>query len=333
MSLMPPLRPQTVFVAHAAADHDFALELARFVEFGCDAACIVDDGLETGGDLIARAEEGMASDLLVLLLSPASCPRRWPRQRWEPVLFDQARASGAELISILLDDCPFPELLRRRNFLEATTNRQRPLRLLKRLVWQRNANLDFTPGLEQMYAAVADRAGMREVDGAIASQFAAEAAAEFAAVLWVPCYRRTLAQVAGELGAQLGLTLDGTAEQNCSRLRDFLFHRRCLVVLDAPDPQTLRRLAHLGRTSLLSTKTPVRVLDSPDSPAAARDLVLHRRYAEAYEVLYRLLHAGVDTEGCARELTWICDHWDRVDEANSLRFLYGPSPTEQLSLF
>ena len=49
--------------------------------------------------------------------------------------------------------------------------------------------------------------------------------------------------------------------------------------------------------------------------------------------LYGLLDAVVDPDWCARELTWICDHWDRVEEANALRFNYGRPGGEQLMLF
>jgi hypothetical protein len=35
----------------------------------------------------------------------------------------------------------------------------------------------------------------------------------------------------------------------------------------------------------------------------------------------------------ARELTWICEHWDRVDEANLLRMNYRQAGAEQLLLF
>ena len=67
--------------------------------------------------------------------------------------------------------------------------------------------------------------------------------------------------------------------------------------------------------------------------AAGRALVVARRFAEAYEILYELFNAGIETEACARELVWICEHWDRVDEANTLRFRFHPASAEQLRLF
>ena len=331
---------KTAFFAHARSDHDFARQLAEFLEFGCNLSCYLEDGLiGEGHDLISKAEEGLSADVLVLLLSPASSPSRWVRERWEPVLFDQARSGGVEVVAVLLDECPFPPLLRRRNFIDATTNRLIARRLLKRWFWRRERDLDdapntgFSVGLEDLYSALADHAGTLPVSGADASRFASEAAQEFEAVLWVPCYGRTLAQAAGELGHQLGVPLDEPVKENCSRIRDLLAARRCLVVLDSPGPEISPELTAGGRTSTAVTRDAMTILETPQTPAYARSLIADRRYAEAYELLYRLLDAVVEPDACARELSWICEHWDRVEEANALRFNYGSVTGEQLKLF
>ena len=122
-------------------------------------------------------------------------------------------------------------------------------------------------------------------------------------------------------------------KKNCSRIRDLLAARRCLVVLDAPGPEISAELTAGGRTSTALTQEAVTILETPETPAYARSLIAARRYAEAYELLYRLLDAVVDPDGCARELTWICDHWDRVEESNVLRFSYSSLGGEQLALF
>jgi hypothetical protein len=331
---------KTVFLAHARADHDAARQLAEFLEFGCDLTCYVEDGLIGGEqDLISMAEEGLSADVLVLLLSPASSPARWVRERWEPVLFDAARRGGVELVTVLLRECSFPPLLRRRNFIDGTANPLTARRLLKRWFWQREREegtlpiTEFSCGLESLYATLADRGGTALASGADASRFAREAAQEFEAVLWVPCQGRTLAQAAGELGHQLGLILDGTAEDNCRRIRDVLGARRCLVVLDAPGPEISAGLTAGGRTSTAVTPDAVTIPETPQTLAYARGLIAARRYAEAYELLYRLLDAVIEPDACARELTWICEHWDRVEEANVLRFNYGSPGGEQLMLF
>ena len=333
-------RLKTVFLAHARAEHDVARQLAEFLEFGCNLTCYVEDGLIGGEqDLISMAEEGLSADVLVLLLSPTSSPARWVRERWEPVLFDQARRDGVDVVTVLLQECSFPPLLRRRNFIDGTTSRLTTRRLLKRWFWQRERepatlpSTEFSSGLENLYSTLADHGGTALVSGADASRFAREATQDFEAVLWVPCQGRTLAQAAGELGHQLGLTLDGPAKENCSRIRDLLAARRCLVVLDAPGPEISAELTASGRTSTAVTIDAVTILKTPQTPVYARSLIAARRYAEAYELLYRLLDAVVEPDACARELTWICEHWDRVEEANVLRFNYSSLEGEQLALF
>jgi hypothetical protein len=330
----------TIFLAHAERDRDFARELARFLEFGCDATCYLEEGaMPDGGDLIVKAGDGLAADVLALILSEASWPARRSRQEWEPVLFDQAREAATEVVSIALGECPFPELLRRRNFFDASGDRRAAMRMVKRWVWLRKRAPGIAPGmvfscdLQPLYAAIADEAGEMRVGGELASRFAREAADEFEAVLWVPAHRRSLGEVSGEIGEQLGLELDGTAEENSERIREFLFKRRCLLVLDAPADEHANAVIPGGRTSVLITEEPVSVVEPPETFERARTLIGARRYAEAYELLYRLLDAEIAPEACARELTWICEHWGRVEEANALRFYYGPEPSAQLTLF
>ncbi len=239
--------------------------------------------------------------------------------------------------SVFLSQCRFPELLRRRNFFDATV--PNGLRRLKRWLWQRksdDAELpsdQFSGDLEDLYAAIADRAGTWTTNGAFAGRFAAEAKSEFEAVFWVPCHGRSVAQAAGELGSQLGLTLDGQIKENLAQIRPLLVERRCLLVLDAPDEKTKAALTPGGRTSTLITNEAVKQLDTPQTLDYARQLVLARRYSEAYVLLYDLLDAVVSPESCARELAWICDHWGRLEEAERLREQCNSSSTVQLSLF
>ena len=244
-----------------------------------------------------------------------------------------------DVVTVLLEECAFPPLLRRRNFIDGTANRLIARRLLKRWFWQRERGPEAPPAtgfsgdLEEMYATLADRAGTLAVSGADGSRFASEAEQEFEAVLWVPCQGRTLAQAAGELGCQLGLASDDPVKESCGRIRHLLAARRCLVVLDAPSSEISAELTARGRTSTAVTRDAVKVLETPRTLAYARSLIAARRYAEAYELLYWLLDAIIDPDACALELTWICEHWNRVEEANALRFNYGSPGGEQLKLF
>jgi len=330
----------TFFLAHAAADHEFALEFAEFLETGCEAACYVEEGmLPAGGDFLRKAEEGLAADVLMLLLSPDAWPVRRPRPEWEPLLDRQAREANVKVAAFLLEECPFPEILRRRDFFDGAHDRLRAMRLAKRWYWQKRRasgaalNTVFSRDLEPLYREIADRAGVWRASGETAVRFAREAAEEFEAVLWVPARGRTLAQVSGHLGAQLEVTLEGPAEQNCDRIRHLLAARRCLLVLDAPTAGHETALVPGGRTSTLITEDPVTLTPLPETFEYARELIAARRNAEAYELLHRLLDAEIAPEACARELTWICEQWGRVGEANALRFYYGAERPTQLVLF
>lgn len=327
----------SVFPAHAPADEPFGLELSRFLEAGCDEVIVASDAaVKPGGDLLSSAETGLSADILLLLLSPASNLARWPRERWEPILFDQAAEAGTRVGVVLLRECGFPDLFRRKlKFFDATSARLPALRRIKRWINSvrvgANPDMSFSPELEALYRDLADRPGTITASAAIAGCFAREASPDFEAVCRIPAHGRTLAQIAGELGVQLGMTLDGPVEDNCRRIRELLSAKRCLVIFDAPEV-CVDSLIPSGRTSVLFSDECAGP-ETPTTLAAARRLVSAGRYAEAYEILSRLYDAGVESESCAREMVWICDHWGRYVEASLLRTEYRVPPTEQLSLF
>jgi hypothetical protein len=328
----------SVFLAHAEADAPLAQELRSFLEIGCNEVCFASDAvIKPGDDLISAAELGHSADILILLLSTASNPPRWPRERWEPVLFHRPPATDTRIAVFLPEECAFPALLRRGlKFFDATRERLPAMRHLKR--WLRAiqsgtyAGMAFSSDMEVLDRVLADRPGIFTASGAMAGRFAHEAVQDFDAVFWISSHGRTLAQIAGELGSQLRMTLDGPVEENCRRIGEILSGKRCLLVLDAPQV-ALDALMPSGRASILFTSEPVRIAADESSLSAARALISSSRFAEAYEVLYQLLNAGVEPASCARELVRICEHWDRQGEANALRFNFGPAPSEQLRLF
>jgi hypothetical protein len=329
----------SLFPAHDPADAPFAHELSAFLESGCDDVWVTPDGaIKPGQDLLSTAELGISSDILVLLLSSASNPRNWPRPDvWRPLLLPNPSETDTQVAIFLLEECTFPQLLRRGfRFFDATTGRIPALRRLKR--WLRGVQLGTSPAmafssdLDDLYRILADQPGRSTASGAIADRFAREATHDFEAVFWIPSSGRTLAQIAGELGSQLKMKLEGPVEDNCRRIKSVLAAMRCLLVLDAPQV-AVESLLRSGRTSVLFTSEPVHVVTDAPSLAAARALLSDGRFAEAYELFYQLLESGPDPEPCARGLIWICERWDRVDEANTLRFHLGPSPSEQLRLF
>ena len=211
----------SVFPAHAAADSGIADELGAFLEAGCEVACFTaDSAIQPGWDLLSAAERGHCADVLVLLLSGASNLPKWHRERWEPILLGNPLETGTHVAIVLLEECTFPVLLRRGSrFFDATAGLLPAMRRLKR--WLRGIQvgtapaMNFSPELENLYSLLADQAGAVTAPGAMADRFAREAALDFESVFWIPSYGRTLAQIAGELGAQLGMRLDGSVEENC----------------------------------------------------------------------------------------------------------------------
>jgi len=328
----------TVFPVHAPEDAHFARDLCAFLESGSAAVCSPAEAvIEPGADLFSTVE-ACSADVLILLLSTASNPRQWPRAVWEPLLLTGPAEAGTHVLVCMLDECTFPQLLRRGSkFFDAATDRLRAMRQIKRCLRGLESGappaMHFSPDLETLYRSLDDQPGTCTVPGTLAERFAHEAARDFEAVLWIPAHGRNLTQIAGETGAQLQMTLEGTPEQNFPRIREVLSERRCLLVIDAPETDVAAIIPASGRTSVLVSSEPVQIVGPQLSLPAARTLFAAGRYAEAYELYYDLLNAGADGESCARDLIWICERWDRLEEANTLRFHLGPSPTEQLRLF
>jgi hypothetical protein len=326
-----PINVSPVVFAHTQADHALAQELAAFLELGCHVSCDVNAGLlrshEHPLDLVEQCPEH-----LILLLSKESWPERLPRDRWDPILLSRP------LACVLVNSCPYPPLLERRTFFDI--QKMHAGRALKRWLWQlqqdpdRGAHYEWSPDLEELYACLADRQGTCvAASGGQARRFAVQAAGEFEKVCWVPCFERTLAEAMGDLGDQLGVVLDGQESQNRRCVHELLSVRRCLIVLDAPSAEIRSALSVFGRSSALITAEPVEIRQTPTTFDYARRLIRQQRFAEAYDLLYRLMNEAGEPGFCAQELAWICDHWGRTVEADGLRRMDRAIPLEQLSLF
>jgi hypothetical protein len=318
-----------LLLAHAAADHPYARKLAAFVEQGCEVRCDPGEGLlRSDQHLVDLAEQSTGP--LVLLLSKDSWPERLPRERWDPLLLQ------LPLACVLLNACPFPELLRRRSFFDAGSGHAE--RGVKRWLWRQlrereeAARLEWSADLEHLYARLADRAGVEEASAESARRFAREAAGEFERVVWIPCHGRSLAECGGELGSQLGLVMDGREADNRRQVLETMSARRCLVVLDGPAEPVRAALGVESRCSILMTTEPLEIRETPRTFDYALDLVRSQRLAEAYDLLQMLMEETVDPGACARELAWICEQWGRTAEAERLR-RFDPMPVCQMGLF
>ena len=136
-----------------------------------------------------------------------------------------------------------------------------------------------------------------------------------------------------------GLELDRPPRENLEKLRAELTRRRCLILIEAPE-QAVRETFEVGHPGSRAS-----VLICPDGSGGgeaevqtleyASQLVRERRFAETYDLLYILManSNGPDRSHCARELAWICDHWEWHSEAERLRRFDVHAPSRQAGLF
>ncbi|MGA3040836.1 MAG: toll/interleukin-1 receptor domain-containing protein, partial [Bryobacteraceae bacterium] len=264
-----------VFPCYSTADRELAHELAAFLERGAAVEVLSEEGeMHPGDDLIAKVEEGLSADVVLVMLSPESAPPRWPLERWKAVFWEQAADAGTALATLLCRDARFPDLLRRKNFFDLRQNRLAAFRAIKRWLMSLSPlprNAPFAPArqssfqgrdaeLETLCALLADTPGVAALEGAagagktaLAVEFARRHREDFDAVFWLTCGSRTAAALAGDLAAQLGVRLDRDLESNLNELRRLCARYRCLLILDDAVPATAALLAPRGRTSVLMT--------------------------------------------------------------------------------
>jgi hypothetical protein len=373
-----------VFLCYAAADRRLAADIAAFLGRGADVRVFLEEGeMPAGGDLAAKAREGRMADVVLVLFSRSSMPSRWPRAQWEGPLVTEPAAEGVRIGFVKCDDCVPPPVLKPR--FEYDGLNLGGLRKLKRWVRDRAATWrppEPVPGvvyqaghlagrdadLEILGIAIADRPGTESVAGiALAFEFVHAFGEDFDEVFRLPSAGRTLAALAGDLAAQLGMRLEGDLPSNLERLRQFCAPRRFLVLMDgvlmdgvpvpAPD-----QLIFGGRCSTLLVSeagpeanadplVPIqRAFSSLNSPLEWAELCAmarlgrrlareHGRMAECYELMQQW-HAAAEEQDdravlseSARELVWILEGWGRTEEAERLEYVRATEFDEQMRLF
>jgi hypothetical protein len=264
-----------VFPCYSTSDRELARELAAFLERGTGVEVLLEEGeMQPGADLIAKVEEGLSADVVLVLISPEAVPARWILERWKSVFWEQAAEMGTALATVLCRDAKFPDLLRRKNFFDLRQNRLAAFRAIKRWLMSLSPlarQAPFHPArqpsfagrdaeLETLCVTLADTPGIAVVEGgpgagktALALEFARRHQEDFDAVFWLACGGRSAAAAAGDLAAQLGVRLDRDLESNLNDLRRLCAQYRCLIVLDDPVASTAALFAPRGRTSALIT--------------------------------------------------------------------------------
>jgi hypothetical protein len=344
---------------YAAADREMASRVAAFLERGTDVRVFLTEGaMRSGDDLASKARDACAADIVLVLFSRDSLPPRWPRAEWEDALVNEPRAEGVRIAFVRCDDCVPPRVLAPMFDLSASASKG--FRQIKR--WVRNGQAEVhlpahQPAIEVLGLAIADRPGVETTEDRMeAVEFTRAFREDFDSICVLECDGRSVTALAGDLGAQLGLNLEGPLDSNLERLHAFCSTRRFLFVLHGECPQ----LIFGGRSSTLvclSKEAPPAPSDpiqqaqraladvSLDWQEICRHARLARRLlrdggrlAECHEVMLQWHEAAqaredlVVLDESARELVWILETWGFSEEAERLERQRGEQYAEQMTL-
>ncbi|HTS31444.1 MAG TPA: toll/interleukin-1 receptor domain-containing protein [Bryobacteraceae bacterium] len=366
--MQAPIR--TLFPCYAPAERPMAAALADFLEKGADVRVFLDEGeMRPGEDLASKARDARMADIVLVFFSRASLPPRWPRAQWEDALVKEPEDEGVRIAFLRCDDCTPPAVLKPR--FELAGLPLRAMREAKR--WVRRSKASYFPpsmparvapndaDLEVLGIALADRPGVETAASfELAFEFARAFREDFDEILMLECGDRSLAALAGDLGAQLGLRLEGDLYDSLERLRGFCSARRFLVLL-ADARTTPEEFIFGGRCSTLivhggglaPSEDPLRAVQrafrSGDAPPDWAELCeqarLGRRLtrdqgriAECFELMeswHEMAYAHRDRkvlDESAREMVWILEGWGREREARVLDRRRRAESSDQMEL-
>ncbi len=229
---------RSIVFCDAAEDAALAREIGDFLETHLPVTAFYEEGLiRPEFDLVDAAARGLSADTAIVLLSPHTIPKRWDRARWEPVLLQEPREFGSQIIFVVASECRVPDLLRRQAFFDKREIKRHLLRQSE--PFQNTVDLpepifDFQPHLvEGLRVAIADRPGSAEgVSRDLALEFATACRGDFEAICWIDCAGRSRTGISGDVSHALGLRLSGSFGQNRRALLAFSELRRCLFIFE-----------------------------------------------------------------------------------------------------
>jgi hypothetical protein len=360
---------RTLFPCYASADREIATQIASFLEAGAGVRVLFGEGeMQAGEDLVRKAREARMADVILVLFSRSSLPSPWPRHKWEAALQTEPAEENVRIAFLKCDDCTPPRVLAPQ--FDVAGLPVPVLRRLKR--WVRAGAYsepalhypDLADRVEALGVAIADRAGSATVEHAgLALEFARVFREDFDQVIRLECGGRSLPALTGDLAVQLGLRLEGDLQRNLAGLRNFCSTRRYLLWLEGASAEEAGQLAlGQGSSTLISSEPRP---ESPPEDESLRDVQYtfehpgmaddwaelcrlarlglrlageQGRLAESFELLEKW-HAMADAradrrilEESAREMVWILEGWDRLDEARGLEYRRATQYDDQMAL-
>lgn len=360
---------RTVFPCYATADRDAVVSIAAYLEAGVDVRVLLEEGeIRPGEDLVRKAREGRMADVILVVFSRHSLPSPWPRSKWEGAMQTEPAAEDVRIAFLKCDDCSPPRVLIPQFDLMGLL--VPALRRLKR--WLRNGmcsdsvalHPELAETVETLGGAIADRPGMATVDRArTAVEFGRTFREDFDQFIRLECGGRSIAALAGDLSAQLGLRLEGDLESNLEQLRTYCSEHRFLIWPEGASSDDVAQLSLTPRSSVLvSTEHRPEVPHEPDSLRGIQYSLSHPaeiaewsevcrlarlgvrlaagqgRLAECFELLqqwHALANPRADLrvlEESSREIVWILEGWGRSEEAGQWEFERAAHYSEQMSL-
>ncbi|HVW86303.1 MAG TPA: toll/interleukin-1 receptor domain-containing protein [Bryobacteraceae bacterium] len=261
---------------YASEDAAVVRELADYIEQNLAFTVSLDECVvRPGFDLVDAAERALSAEVALVVLSPASVPATWKRDKWEPVFFKERAELGSQLAFLLVGECRFPELFRKQRFFDLSDGLVPIARRLKHWLLRPIGPADREPGLPSLLSdlrvSIADRPGNAfDIPYEDARQFAAACEADFERVLRFNFQDRSRPGMIGDIGHALGLQLPGTVGENRATLVRHCAEHRYLFLFERLRTEDRELVDFGGRTSIIfSADAPERARHSPDEIAAA----------------------------------------------------------------
>jgi len=249
-----------VFLSHSTKDKEFVQRLADALVGANFEPWLCEVDIDRGENFVAKINEGLEqSDVALLVWSPDSANSAWTKEEWTSILARQVADAKIRLGIVLLRECPLPELLRTKTFIDARSDQGAAL--IDTVQWLKRRErvqrlsgekapvyLDYRPTdfvgreayLAQLRELLTAEPGTFLLHGEpgtgksmLALRFAWDAQKDFDAVIFQPCGQRPVDTITAELADRLPIDVKTLPpEEKLKQSMRWLRGRQSLLILD-----------------------------------------------------------------------------------------------------